>query len=64
MTKHEGLIGGLDRSGATGQIAPYFADFNKEIIFHVATLMPNAASQDSASSKRNIIGNRSVFNVA
>ena len=55
ISKHEGLIDGLDRKGSTGSVAPYFADFSKEIIFHVATLMSDPTT-DNSQQKQHVIG--------
>lgn len=43
LNDHVGYIGGLDPK-VTGTIAPYFANYDLEVIFQVATLMPNKES--------------------
>lgn len=40
LNTHTGFSGGLDPT-ATGNLAPYYADLDTEVIFHVSTLMPD-----------------------
>eukprot|EP01105_Mastigella_eilhardi_P013843 TRINITY_DN3158_c0_g1_i1.p1 TRINITY_DN3158_c0_g1~~TRINITY_DN3158_c0_g1_i1.p1 ORF type:complete len:1086 (-),score=189.19 TRINITY_DN3158_c0_g1_i1:690-3947(-) len=41
LASHTGFLGGLDRKQTTGTWAPYYANFESEVIFHVATIIPN-----------------------
>eukprot|EP00727_Mastigamoeba_balamuthi_P001043 m51a1_g10936 hypothetical protein (1316) ;mRNA; r:156656-163696 len=51
LTKHRGFSAGLDkRNGTTGDVAPYYADCSTELMFHVATLIPN--NQTNMHKKR------------
>jgi hypothetical protein len=52
VATHTGFLGGLDRKGSTGEFAPYYADFSTEMIYHVAPLMPNSATN---SHKKRLI---------
>eukprot|EP00008_Paramoeba_atlantica_P005866 CAMPEP_0201479904 /NCGR_PEP_ID=MMETSP0151_2-20130828/4532_1 /ASSEMBLY_ACC=CAM_ASM_000257 /TAXON_ID=200890 /ORGANISM="Paramoeba atlantica, Strain 621/1 / CCAP 1560/9" /LENGTH=921 /DNA_ID=CAMNT_0047861617 /DNA_START=1683 /DNA_END=4448 /DNA_ORIENTATION=- len=60
---HTGHLGGLERSPPThGVFSPYYSDFSMEVIFHVATLMPNNAQQQSEQAhKLRLIGSNSVL---
>eukprot|EP01102_Stenamoeba_stenopodia_P010826 TRINITY_DN3297_c0_g1_i1.p1 TRINITY_DN3297_c0_g1~~TRINITY_DN3297_c0_g1_i1.p1 ORF type:complete len:906 (-),score=180.91 TRINITY_DN3297_c0_g1_i1:183-2900(-) len=48
---HNGFIGGLDKK-ANGELAPYYATYNTEVIFHVATLMPNVNDEANGKFKK------------
>lgn len=50
-------IGGLDQSGQDGKFAYMWQDDVMQVIFHVATLMPNKATDSSFVSKKLHIGN-------
>mmetsp|Transcript_2685 Transcript_2685/g.9507 ORF Transcript_2685/g.9507 Transcript_2685/m.9507 type:complete len:1308 (+) Transcript_2685:68-3991(+) len=54
--KHNGFLGTLDRNIQAGQVntAPYWANHGTEVLFHVATLMPNNMS---GSDKRRQVTN-------
>ncbi|RDD40630.1 Tuberin [Trichoplax sp. H2] len=49
--------GGLDRSGADGNFACAWQDATTQVIFHVATLMPNKETDSSCRGKKMHIGN-------
>jgi len=48
---HNGFIGGLDKK-ANGEFAPYYSTYNTEVIFHVATLMPNVNDEANGKFKK------------
>lgn len=57
MGQHYGFCGGLDIRH-TGIKAPYYATFDYELIFHVATLIPNI---DQLSHKKSLLQGNRVF---
>jgi len=48
---HDGYLGGLEPA-ITGDFASYYSDYGNEVIFHIATLMPNNIEPDQAHKKR------------
>ena len=53
LVKHNGFTGTLDVTGSmTGRVAPYWSDYNTEILFQVCTLMPNNSSYPDHAHKR------------
>jgi len=48
---HEGYLGGLE-SAITGDFASYYSDYGSEVIYHIATLMPNNIEPEQAHKKR------------
>jgi hypothetical protein len=44
VSEHQGLVGGIDRN-QPDMVAPYFATYSTEVIFHVNTLLPNEGEQ-------------------
>jgi hypothetical protein len=57
LKTHQGYFGGLN-SDITGPYARYFADYNHEVMFHVATLMPNMKGNNH---KINLVFNDSIL---
>jgi hypothetical protein len=53
-------MGGLDSDLSNGQYAPYFADVEMEIIFHVVTLMPTKFGDPQQIQKKRHVGNDHV----
>jgi len=59
---HAGFLGGLDHKPSGnrplihGEVAPYYADYCTEVIFHVATLMPTNKAQEEQHHKTRLIG--------
>ncbi|KAH3766730.1 rap/ran GTPase-activating protein [Pelomyxa schiedti] len=53
VATHTGFLGGLDRKGSTGVLAPYYATFSSEVVFHIASKMPN---QQQNQHKKRLIG--------
>lgn len=51
VSTHNGFLGGLDKK-ANGDVAPYYATYNTEVIFHVATLMPNIVDDANGKAKK------------
>ncbi len=49
LNKHTGFSGGLDPK-VTGAIAPYYADMDTELIFHVSTLITDKGSPPSPNN--------------
>ena len=45
LETHTGFMGGLQRSGATGDTAPYYATSFTECLFHVSTRMPSHSEE-------------------
>jgi len=60
MNNHTGFTGGLDPK-VTGQIAPYFANYDAEVIFQVGTLMPNKEANTRQMHKTRLILNNRVL---
>jgi hypothetical protein len=50
-------LGGLDKNGADGETAILWHDEITQVVFHVATLMPNSDTDGSHSNKKLHIGN-------
>jgi len=59
-SKTDIYTGGLDRNGADGKFAYSWRDSITQVIFHVATLMPNRQSDPACNSKKLHIGNNFV----
>ncbi|XP_073996859.1 TSC complex subunit tuberin isoform X2 [Rhodnius prolixus] len=54
------FLGGLDTNGSDGKFAYIWQDDVMQVIFHVATLMPNAPNDPQANNKKRHIGNNYV----
>ncbi|XP_033630704.1 tuberin-like [Asterias rubens] len=54
---NEVYTGGLDHQGSDGKFAYWWHDDIMQVIFHVATLMPNKESDPTCNSKKLHIGN-------
>ncbi|KAL1116002.1 hypothetical protein AAG570_005497 [Ranatra chinensis] len=54
------FLGGLDTNGRDGKFAYIWQDDVLQVIFHVATLMPNLANDPKATNKKLHIGNNFV----
>ena len=59
LETHTGFMGGLSKSKATGETAPYFATSFVEVMFHVATRMPSH-SDEALITKTRHLGNDEV----
>ena len=57
VESHRGYLGGLDRSATTGICAPYYANYQTEVIYHVPSLMANSVSDDQQIHKKRHVGN-------
>jgi hypothetical protein len=55
---HVGYLGGLDKNGDTGKVTPYYADYNKEMVFHTATLISN---RSDLGHKRQLVGSSEIL---
>eukprot|EP00300_Choanocystis_sp_HF-7_P003226 c12452_g1_i1.p1 GENE.c12452_g1_i1~~c12452_g1_i1.p1 ORF type:complete len:289 (+),score=75.65 c12452_g1_i1:166-1032(+) len=60
LDTHQGFNGKLDTHLTTGTHAPYFADANREVVFHVPTQMPTAPNDPQQIHKKRHIGNDQV----
>jgi len=60
LNNHTGFFGGLDPK-VTGPIAPYYAAYDVEVVFQVATLMPNKESVTKQIHKTRLINNNKVL---
>jgi len=60
LNNHTGFTGGLDPK-VTGQIFPYFANYDSEVVFQVGTLMPNKESNTRQMHKTRLILNNRVL---
>lgn len=54
------FIGGLDTNGEDGKYTYYWQDKMTQVIFHVATLMPNREDDPNCNNKHRHIGNDHV----
>ncbi|KAJ3100406.1 Ral GTPase-activating protein subunit alpha-2 [Phlyctochytrium planicorne] len=54
---HQGYLGGLERSQATGVKATYFCDPTVEMVFHDSTKLPTDPSDPKQLKKKRHIGN-------
>ncbi|XP_043246445.1 ral GTPase-activating protein subunit alpha-1-like [Amphibalanus amphitrite] len=59
LETHTGFMGGLQRNGATGDTAPYYATSFTECLFHVSTRMPSH-SEEAILQKTRHLGNDEV----
>ncbi|KAJ6252709.1 rho gtpase-activating protein [Anaeramoeba flamelloides] len=58
LKHHRGYVGGLDTYNETdGATAPYYADNQTEVIFHVITRMPNSKNNPKQINKKRHVGN-------
>ncbi|KAJ3430649.1 rho gtpase-activating protein [Anaeramoeba flamelloides] len=58
LKNHLGYGGGLDTyNGTDGTTAPYYADHQTEVIFHVVTRMPNSPNNSQQINKKRHVGN-------
>jgi len=60
LNNHLGFAGSLDLK-TTGSITPYFATYDIEVIFQVATLMPNKDPSTKQVHKTRLINNNKVL---
>jgi len=60
LNEHTGFSGGLDPK-VSGNKAPYFANYDYEVIFQVSTLMPNKEKSTKQIHKTRLIKNNSVL---
>eukprot|EP01028_Stygiella_incarcerata_P005580 TRINITY_DN2343_c1_g1_i2.p1 TRINITY_DN2343_c1_g1~~TRINITY_DN2343_c1_g1_i2.p1 ORF type:complete len:1241 (+),score=324.07 TRINITY_DN2343_c1_g1_i2:259-3981(+) len=60
LGQHRGFMGGLDSDLSNGQYAPYFADVEMEVIFHVVTMMPTKFGDPQQIQKKRHVGNDHV----
>jgi len=60
LNDHVGFMGGLDPK-VTGNVAPYFSNYDHEVIFQVATLMPNKEGNTKQIHKTRLINNNRVL---
>lgn len=60
LPTHAGFMGGLDRKLTTGKLAPYWADYKSEVIFHVPTMMPTKKGEDQQIHKKRHVGNDQI----
>jgi len=61
LQTHNGFSGGLDRKSAVCEAAPYHATHQREVFFHVATLMANSDAGDDQPHKQQHIINDYVL---
>ncbi|KAL6061280.1 Ral GTPase-activating protein subunit alpha-1 [Balamuthia mandrillaris] len=62
VKSHTGFLGGLDREVlSTGTVAPYFADFSKEIVFHAPSHMPAINDKDALAQRAKLLHSNYVF---
>ncbi|KAJ6228155.1 rho gtpase-activating protein [Anaeramoeba flamelloides] len=58
LKHHLGYVGGLDTYNETdGATAPYYSDYQTEVIFHVITRMPNSKNNPKQINKKRHVGN-------
>ncbi|KAJ3191793.1 Ral GTPase-activating protein subunit alpha-2 [Irineochytrium annulatum] len=60
ITSHEGYLGGLERSQATGNKAVYYCNSTIEILYHDVTKMPTDPADPKQLKKKRHIGNDHV----
>eukprot|EP01090_Pellita_catalonica_P014937 TRINITY_DN3917_c0_g1_i1.p1 TRINITY_DN3917_c0_g1~~TRINITY_DN3917_c0_g1_i1.p1 ORF type:complete len:550 (+),score=71.18 TRINITY_DN3917_c0_g1_i1:95-1651(+) len=61
LATHRGYVGGLDRKGTHGKVAPYFCDANAELIYHELTGMPLKEGDSQQVQRKRHVGNDSVL---
>jgi hypothetical protein len=59
LETHQGFMGGLQRTGAVGVTAPYYATSTKEVFFHVSTHMSSDTEEDQLRKLKHL-GNDEV----
>jgi hypothetical protein len=57
IREHKGNMGGLDASGSAGNLTISYADWQYDIIFHVAPMMPTDPADDQQVQKKRHVGN-------
>ncbi|KYQ92386.1 RapGAP/RanGAP domain-containing protein [Tieghemostelium lacteum] len=61
LATHSGFNGEMDKKHFThGKVAPYYSNHNKEMIFHVSTLIPNQPTQPQQEHKKKLLSKSSV----